>query len=148
GLVEGTVVTVSVMWGNPDLPYISQVLHTAQDGDPIVAGPWSTRDTLRTRSNNTFEFENREGREHIKAATEHGKSQLNLGHTVDRDGNVRGAGFELRTDLKGNLRGGAGLHLSADKQAGALGEQADTKYMTSRFRLTQAQAQALADAAT
>jgi type VI secretion system secreted protein VgrG len=149
GLVEGTVVTVSFMWGNPDLPYISQVLHTAQDMDPIVAGrPWDARDTLRTRSNNTIEFDNFKGEEHIKVATEHGKSQLNLGHTVDRDGNVRGAGFELRTDLKGNVRGGDGLHLSADKQAGALGEQADTKHVTSRFELTQAEAQALADVAT
>ncbi|MCV9986373.1 type VI secretion system tip protein VgrG, partial [Burkholderia pseudomallei] len=49
GLVEGTVVTVGFLWGNPDLPYISQVLHTAEDTDPIVAGyPWGTRNTIRT----------------------------------------------------------------------------------------------------
>ncbi|CAB3765024.1 type VI secretion system Vgr family protein [Paraburkholderia humisilvae] len=149
GLVEGTVVTVAFMWGNPDLPYISQVLHTVQETDPIVAGsPWQTRNTIRTRSNNTIELEDREASEHIKIATEHGKTQLNLGYTVDRNGNTRGEGFELRTDMKGNVRGGGGLHMSADRQAGAIGEQTDMQQATLRFELTQAQAQALADVAT
>ncbi|ALS58950.1 type VI secretion system Vgr family protein [Pandoraea norimbergensis] len=73
GLVEGTVVTVGFLWGNPDLPYISQVLHTAEATDPIVAGyPWGTRNTLRTRTNNTLQMDDRDGCEHIKVATEHG----------------------------------------------------------------------------
>jgi type VI secretion system secreted protein VgrG len=144
GLVEGTVVTVSFMWGNPDLPYISQVLHTAQDVDPIVVGGWSTRDTLRTRSNNTFEFENGSGKEHIKAATEHGKSQLNLGHTVDRDGNVRGEGFELRTDLKGHLRAGGGMLVSTDAQPKALGEQASMEAAMQQFESMQRYVESLA----
>ncbi|WP_042304227.1 contractile injection system protein, VgrG/Pvc8 family, partial [Paraburkholderia kururiensis] len=85
GLIEGTIVTIGFLWGNPDLPYISQVLHTAQHTDPIVAGvPWGTRNTIRTRSNNTLEMDDRENRERIKVATEHGKTQLNLGYTVDR----------------------------------------------------------------
>lgn len=148
GLVEGTVVTVGFLWGNPDLPYISQVLHTAEDTDPIIAGyPWGTRNTLRTRSNNTLEMDDGAGREHIKVATEHGKTQLNLGHTVDRDQKPRGKGFELRTDDQGNLRAGGGLHLTAYAQPNAQGEQSDTQPATGQFNLSQAQIQELVEAA-
>ncbi|WP_244142729.1 type VI secretion system Vgr family protein [Paraburkholderia phenoliruptrix] len=148
GLVEGTVVTVGFLWGNPELPYISQVLHTAEDTDPIVAGaPWGTRNTIRTRSNNTLEMDDREGKEHIKVATECGKTQLNLGHTVDRDNKDRGEGFELRTDMRGHVRAGGGVLVSADKQEQAHGEQTDMRPATNQLQLTQAQAQGLVDAA-
>lgn len=148
GLVEGTVVTVSFLWGDPDLPYISQVLHTAQSTDPIVAGyPWSTRNTIRTRSNNTFQMEDREGQEHIKLATEHGKSQLTLGHGVNRENKLRGAGFELRSDLRGQVRAAGGVLVTADRQEKAVGEQADTAGATAQFALTQAQAEGIANAA-
>ncbi|MGF6756996.1 type VI secretion system Vgr family protein [Paraburkholderia sp. GAS42] len=148
GLVEGTVVTVGFLWGNPDLPFISQVLHTAQDTDPIIAGaPWGTRNTLRTRSNNTLEMDDRNGKERIKLATEHGKTQLNLGHTVDRNHKDRGKGFELRTDNQGNVRAGGGLHLTAYAQPNAQGEQSDTQPATGQFNLSQAQIQELVEAA-
>jgi type VI secretion system secreted protein VgrG len=148
GLVPGTVVTVDFLWGNPDLPYISQVLHTAQDRDPIAVGPpWQTRDTICTRSNNTVEFENAPGKEHLKFATEHGKSQLNLGHTVDRDGNVRWEGFEARTDLWGHLRAALGLLVSSDPQAKARGRQADMDPAIRQFTSMQARVQTLADSA-
>jgi type VI secretion system secreted protein VgrG len=148
GLVEGTVVTVGFLWGNPDMPFISQVLHTAEDTDPIIAGyPWGTRNTLRTRSNNTLEFDDRKGNEHIKVATEHGKTQLNLGCTVDRDNKGRGEGFELRTDQKGHVRAGGGVLVSADMQEKARGELTDMKPATNQFQLTQAQTQGLTDAA-
>jgi type VI secretion system secreted protein VgrG len=90
GLVDGTVVTVGFLWGNPDLPYISQVLHTAGHPDPIVAsGPWGTRNTIRTRSNNTIELDDRKDREHIKVSTECGKSlDRTLGTGRDRRGNA------------------------------------------------------------
>jgi type VI secretion system secreted protein VgrG len=148
GLVEGTVVTVGFLWGSPDLPYISQVLHTAEAIDPVVSGyPWGTRNTIRTRTNNTLEMDDRRGRQHIKVATEHGKTQLNLGYTVDRNNKERGEGFELRTDLKGHVRAGGGVLVSADRQEKALGEQTDMKPATNQFQLTQAQAQGLTDAA-
>ncbi|MFK0380361.1 type VI secretion system Vgr family protein, partial [Pandoraea sp. NPDC090278] len=148
GLVEGTVVTVGFLWGDPDLPYISQVLHTAQSPDPIVAGyPWSTRNTIRTRSNNTLQMEDRGGQEHIKLATEHGKSQLTLGHGVNRDNKPRGAGFELRSDLRGQVRAAGGVLVTADRQEKAVGEQSDTTGATAQFALTQAQAEGIANAA-
>ncbi|AXF22673.1 type VI secretion system tip protein VgrG [Burkholderia pyrrocinia] len=148
GLVEGTVVTVGFLWGNPDLPYISQVLHTAEDADPIVAGqPWGTRNTIRTRSNNTLQMDDREGKEHIKVSTERGKTQLNLGYAVDRDSKKRGEGFELRTDRQGHVRAGGGVLVSADMQEKARGEQGDMRPATNQLQITQAQARGLADAA-
>ncbi|EGD3972183.1 hypothetical protein IAL14_004293, partial [Salmonella enterica] len=36
--------------------------------------------------------------EHIKLATEYGKTQLNMGYLVNSQREKRGAGFELRTD--------------------------------------------------
>ncbi|MEK6347708.1 MAG: type VI secretion system tip protein VgrG [Burkholderia sp.] len=149
GLVEGTVVTVGFLWGNPDLPFISQALHTAESVDPIVSGaPWDTRNTIRTRSNNTFELDDREGKEHIKLATEHGKTQLNLGFTVDRNNRPRGEGFELRSDARGHVRAGGGVLVSADRQEKAIGEQVDMQAATNQFGLTQAHARGLAEAAT
>ncbi|NPT57900.1 type VI secretion system tip protein VgrG [Paraburkholderia sp. 5N] len=147
GLVEGTIVTVGFLWGCPDLPFISQVLHTAQDTDPVnSAYPWATRNTLRTRMNNTLQFEDRAGREHIKLATEHGKTQLSLGHAVDRENEERGAGYELRTDMKGHLRAGGGMLVSTYMQEKARGPLTDMDAMSSQFNVTQAQAQGLANA--
>ncbi|QYD68272.1 type VI secretion system tip protein VgrG [Paraburkholderia edwinii] len=148
GLVEGAEVTVAFHHGNPDMPYISQVLHNSRDPDPIVSTRrWNSRSTLRTRSNNTFEFEDWPGEEHIKVATEQGKTQLNLGYTVNRDRKFRGNGFELRTDLKGCVRAGGGMLLSAYMQARAVGEQTDMEAALDHFRATLAQAQELADVA-
>ncbi|RQQ04802.1 type VI secretion system tip protein VgrG [Burkholderia stagnalis] len=148
GLVEGTEVTVAFHNGNPDFPYISQVLHNSEEPDPIVAGyPWGMRNTIRTRSNNTFEMDDREGKEHIKVATEHGKSQLNLGYTVDRDNRTRGEGFELRTDMQGSVRAGGGVFVSADSQPAARGVAADMRPASDQFRLTQAEVQQLAELA-
>jgi type VI secretion system secreted protein VgrG len=149
GLEPGTIVTVAFLWGCPDRPFISQVLHTAQHSDPVISGqPWAQRNTIRTRSNNTLQMEDREGQEHIKLATESGKSQLNLGYAVNRNNERRGSGVELRTDDQAALRGGGGLLLTADSQPRAQGHQTDTQPATAQFNLTQAQAQELAQAAT
>ncbi|OSI15185.1 hypothetical protein BV914_08225 [Neisseria dumasiana] len=70
-------------------------------------------------------MEDKQGQEHIKLATEYGKTQLNLGHIVDSQRQKRGdngEGFELRTDSWGALRAGKGLFISSDGQSGAQGE--------------------------
>lgn len=70
-------------------------------------------------------MEDRRGEEHIKLATEYGKTQLNSGHLVDSQGQLRGKGTELRTDEWGTLRAGKGLFVAADAQAKAQGEALD-----------------------
>lgn len=62
-------------------------------------------------------MEDRRGEEHIKLATEYGKTQLKTGHLVDSQGQRRGTGTELRTDEWGTLRAGKGLFVAADAQA-------------------------------
>ncbi|MBB2230431.1 type VI secretion system Vgr family protein, partial [Escherichia sp. 79.0191] len=56
-----------------------------------------TRNILRTSANSKLRMEDRRGEEHIKLATEYGKTQLNSGHLVDSQGQLRGKGTELRT---------------------------------------------------
>jgi type VI secretion system secreted protein VgrG len=146
-LEPGVVVTVAFLWGNPDLPYISAVLHTAEQSDPIVSGsPWATRHTIRTRSNNTLQMEDLEGREHIKVATESGKTQLNLGSLVDSRQQSRGQGFEVRTDERGALRAGNGLFLSADAQEKAGGQAFDMQAAQQQLQAAQSRMKSLSEA--
>ncbi len=148
GLVDGTIVTVGFLWGCPDLPFISQVLHTAQHTDPVNSTyPWGTRNTLHTRSNNTLQMEDGHGREHIKLSTEHGKSQLNLGHSVDRSQNERGHGAEMRTNNKAIVRGGAGAMVTAYNREGAGGHQLDMQETIAQLREMLALAETLAQSA-
>lgn len=149
-LIDGTEVAIAFRDGNPNKPYIAYALHNSQQDDPITnQDRWLSRNVIRTQSNNKLRFEDWRGQESIKLSTEYGgKTQLNLGYLVDHKKKRRGEGFELRTDCKGTVRGGAGLFLSADKQVRAMGEQADTDAATTQFGRTQAQADGLAAAAS
>ncbi|EOY5388674.1 DUF2345 domain-containing protein, partial [Cronobacter muytjensii] len=84
-----------------------------------------TRNVLRTPANNKLRMEDKRGEEHIKLATEYGKTQLNSGHLVDSLGQRRGQGIELRTDEWGTIRAGKGLFVTADAQAKAQGDALD-----------------------
>lgn len=148
GLEPKTVVGVAFLWNNPDFPFISHVLHTARHTDPIRSGhPWAQRNTIHTRSNNTIQLEDREGHEHIKVATENGKSQLTLGHMVDRGQVERGSGAELRTDGAAALRGGAGVMVSAYARNGASGKQLDMQETVAQLEQALTTAKALASSA-
>ncbi|MEJ1569503.1 type VI secretion system Vgr family protein, partial [Escherichia coli] len=76
-----------------------------------------TRNVWRTPANNKLRMEDKRQEEHIKLATEYGKTQLNMGHLVNSRREKRGAGFELRTDEHGAVRAAKGLFLTADAQA-------------------------------
>ncbi|SUA48883.1 Uncharacterized protein conserved in bacteria [Neisseria zoodegmatis] len=126
-LHEGTEVMLSFVQGNPDRPYISGVMHDSSHPDHVPAD-WNTRNVIRTWANNKLRMEDKQGQEHIKLATEYGKTQLNLGHIVDSQRQKRGdngEGFELRTDSWGALRAGKGLFISADAQNQAAGQVLD-----------------------
>ncbi|EPB8646225.1 DUF2345 domain-containing protein, partial [Escherichia coli] len=110
--------------GDIDLPYIAYALHDAEHPD-LVTSDNHTRNILRTPANSKLRMEDRRGEEHIKLATEYGKTQLNSGHLVDSQGQLRGKGTELRTDEWGTLRAGKGLFVAADVQAKAQGEVLD-----------------------
>ncbi|HDE1717946.1 TPA: type VI secretion system tip protein VgrG [Klebsiella pneumoniae] len=123
-LIDGTEVAIAFSNGDIDLPYIAYALHDSEHPD-LVNRDNHTRNVLRTPANNKLRMEDRRGEEHIKLATEYGKTQLNNGHLVDGQGQRRGQGAELRTDEQGVIRAGKGLFVSADAQAKAQGEALD-----------------------
>ncbi len=123
-LIDGTEVAIAYSNGDIDLPYIAYALHDSEHPDPVNRDN-HTRNVLRTPANNKLRMEDRRGEEHIKLATEYGKTQLNTGHLVDAQGQRRGQGTELRTDEWGTIRAGKGLFVSADAQAKAQGEALD-----------------------
>ncbi|HCL5290340.1 TPA: type VI secretion system tip protein VgrG, partial [Salmonella enterica] len=123
-LTDGTEVEIAYSNGDIDLPYIACALHDSEHPDHVTRDN-HTRNVLRTPANNKLRMEDRRGEEHIKLATEYGKSQLNSGHMVDSQGQRRGTGAELRTDEHGVIRAGKGLFVSADAQPKAQGEALD-----------------------
>ncbi|WP_312344785.1 type VI secretion system tip protein VgrG [Leclercia sp.] len=123
-LIDGTEVAIAYSNGDIDLPYIAYALHDSEHPD-LVNRDNHTRNILRTPANNKLRMEDRRGEEHIKLATEYGKTQLNSGLLVDSQGQRRGQGTELRTDEWGTLRAGKGLFVAADAQAKAQGEALD-----------------------
>ena len=123
-LTDGTEVAIAYSNGDIDLPYIAYALHDSEHPDPVSRDN-HTRNVLRTPANNKLRMEDRRGEEHIKLATEYGKTQLNSGHLVDSQGQRRGTGSELRTDEWGTIRAGKGLFVSADAQAKAQGDALD-----------------------
>ncbi|ENC0944690.1 DUF2345 domain-containing protein, partial [Escherichia coli] len=98
-------------------------------------------------ANNKLRMEDRRNEEHIKLATEYGKTQLNSGHMVDSQGQLRGKGTELRTDEWGTLRAGKGLFVAADAQAKAQGEALDMEAALKEIDRLNLQLQQLENAA-
>ncbi len=123
-LTDGTEVAIAYSNGDIDLPYIAYALHDSEHPD-LVNRDNHTRNILRTPANSKLRMEDKRGEEHIRLATEYGKTQLNSGHLVDSQGQRRGQGTELRTDEWGTLRAGKGLFVSADAQAKAQGDALD-----------------------
>ncbi|MFU0919522.1 type VI secretion system contractile sheath large subunit [Kluyvera sichuanensis] len=123
-LIDGTDVAIAYSNGDIDLPYIAYAQHDSEHPD-LVNRDNHTRNILRTPANNKLRMEDKRGEEHIKLATEYGRTQLNSGHLVDSKGQLRGKGTELRTDEWGTLRAGKGLFVAADAQAKAHGDALD-----------------------
>ncbi|EKM0533797.1 type VI secretion system tip protein VgrG, partial [Cronobacter turicensis] len=124
-LIQGTEVAIAFHEGDPDRPYIAHALHDSRHVDHVTEAN-STRNVIRTPTNNKLRMEDKRGEEHIKLSTEYGgKTQLNLGHNVDDDRLLRGEGAELRTDDWVAVRGGKGVLISADAQQSAQGRMMD-----------------------
>ncbi len=144
-LLAGAEVAIAFEHGDPDRPYIAHALHDSQHPD-LVTRRNHKRNVLRTPSNNKLRLDDTRGEEHIKLSTEHsGKSQLNLGHLVDGEKAKRGEGAELRTDGHAAIRAGAGVFISADKQAGAQGQMLDMRTAMDHLQQAGEQMQLLSD---
>ncbi len=124
-LIQGTEVAIAFHEGDPDRPYIAYALHDSRHRDHVTEEN-NTRNVIRTAGLNKLRMEDKRGEEHIKLSTEYGgKTQLNLGHNVNSQRERRGEGAELRTDKWVSVRGGAGVFITADKQASASGKMLD-----------------------
>ncbi|MBI0036611.1 type VI secretion system Vgr family protein, partial [Gilliamella sp. B14448G11] len=86
--------------------------------------------------------------EHIKLATEYGKTQLNIGHLVDQNKEQRGEGFELRTDEWGAIAANKGLYLTSQIEPKAQGKQLDMQGAITQLENALSIAKALQNAAT
>ncbi|OWG00150.1 type IV secretion protein Rhs, partial [Klebsiella pneumoniae] len=142
-LLDGTEVAVVFDGGDPDRPYIAYALHDSEHPDHVTSEN-HTRNVWRTPANNKLRMEDKRGEEHIKLATEYGKTQLNMGHLVN---GTRGAGFELRTDEFGAVRAAKGLYLTADEQAKAQGPVLEMAPAINQINQANSQMQALNSAA-
>ncbi|MDJ6543180.1 type VI secretion system tip protein VgrG [Salmonella enterica] len=145
-LLEGTEVAVVFDGGDPDRPYIAYALHDSEHPDPVTSDN-HTRNVWRTPANNKLRMEDKRQEEHIKLATEYGKTQLNMGHLVNNQREKRGAGFELRTDEFGAVRAAKGLFLTADAQAKAQGLALEMAPALNQMNQANSQMQALNSAA-
>ncbi|WP_392553405.1 type VI secretion system tip protein VgrG [Orbus wheelerorum] len=119
-LIDGTGVAIGFTGGNPDRPYIAHALHDSTHLDHVTTEN-KHRNVIRTPANNKLRMDDKRGQEHIKLATQYGKSQLNLGHLVDNEKIKRGEGFELRTDEWGVIRAGKGVYVTSYKREGTDG---------------------------
>ncbi|MBD2805885.1 type VI secretion system tip protein VgrG [Xenorhabdus sp. ZM] len=145
-LLDGTEVALAFDGGDCDRPYIAYALHDSNHPDHVTDAN-HTRNVLRTPANNKLRMEDKRGEEHIKLATEYGKSQLNIGHLVDAQGKQRGAGFEVRTDGHGAIRAGKGIFISAHTQAKAQNKVLEMSQPLSQLQQANSEMQALSDAA-
>ncbi|WP_392564882.1 type VI secretion system tip protein VgrG [Orbus wheelerorum] len=123
-LIDGTGVAIAFTGGNPDRPYIAHSLHDSNHPDHVTTAN-KHRNVLRTPANNKLRMDDKRGQEHIKLATEYGKTQLNIGHLVNSEKENRGHGFELRTDEWGAIRAAKGLYISTEGKYRADGDVLD-----------------------
>ncbi|WP_392560379.1 type VI secretion system Vgr family protein [Orbus mooreae] len=145
-LIDGTGVAIAFTEGNPDRPYIAHALHDSTHPDHVATAN-KHRNVIRTPANNKLRMDDKRGQEHIKLATEYGKTQLNLGHLVNQNKEQRGEGFELRSDEWGAIRAGKGLLISADEQYKAQDTQLNMQQATEQLNKAISLVSSLQDAA-
>ena len=123
-LIDSTEVAIAFTNGNPDRPYIAHAMHDSSHPDHVTTIN-KHRNVIRTPANNKLRMDDKRGQEHIKLATEYGKTQLNLGHLVDSEKTKRGEGFELRTDEWGAISAEKGIYITTETESKAKGKQLD-----------------------
>ncbi|HAV1831595.1 TPA: type VI secretion system tip protein VgrG [Enterobacter hormaechei subsp. steigerwaltii] len=120
-LATGTEVGIAFDGGDPERPYIAHTFHDSEHAD-VVTRDNRSQNILRTAADNELRMEDQRQAEHIALSTPFGATALNQGHIVDTRNEVRGTGFELRTDEYGVIRVAKGLLVTTDGQAKAEGD--------------------------
>ena len=126
---------VTFLGGDPDKLVITGRVHNVKTpppsfsntgglpGNRYVSGIKSRE--VAGRRYNQLRLDDTPGQISAQLASEHGHSQLNLGHLthprLDGRGEARGEGAELRSDKTVAIRGGQGVYISADARLRAAG---------------------------
>ncbi|HAV1831599.1 TPA: DUF2345 domain-containing protein [Enterobacter hormaechei subsp. steigerwaltii] len=144
-LITGTEVGIAFDGGDPDRPYIACAFHDSEHAD-VVTRDNRSQNILRTAGDNELRMEDRRQAEHIALTTPFGATALNQGHNVDTQNEVRGTGFELRTDEYGVIRVAKGLLVTADGKTRGEGEVLDMDAALKEIEAVNQQIAALASA--
>ena len=147
--LDGDEALIGFREGNPNKPFIAAFIHNSECPDLINSSRRRmSRNEIRTQSGNTFWMDDWDNQEGIELGTQHsGRSQLHLGHMVDRALNQRGAGAELRTSGHAVARGGAGVMVTAYDRPGGAGKQLDMAETIAQLKEMLALAESLAKSA-
>lgn len=145
-LIAGTEVAIAFEGGDPDRPCIAGAFHDSEHQD-VVTRDNRSQNILRTAGHNELRMEDRRQQQHTALSTPFGATALNQGHIVDSHRQVRGTGFELRTDEYGVIRVAKGLLITAEGQSKGEGEVLSQQEALREIAAVRAQLQGLAGAA-
>src|SRR5574343_416960 len=153
----GQEVIVSFEGGDIDRPLVTgRVVNNlnmppwALPGNQALAGYRSKE--IEGAQHNHLALDDTPGQVQAQLVSDHGKSQLSLGHITRIEGNQgrqdqRGQGFELRTDKHGAIRAQDGLLITTEGRAGASGHITSMGETTARLSQAQSQHQMQAELA-
>lgn len=158
----GQEVLVSFLENDIDRPVVTGVLYNGTHRPPefSAAGRLPANRMLsghRSKEHkgqgwNELVFDDSTGELRTRLSSEHGKTQLNQGYLIhprtDGKGEVRGEGFELRSDKHGAIRAGQGLFLTTEAQAGASGRQLSRDHAQAQLEAAYQLTKNLAEVAT
>ncbi|MCP2010088.1 type VI secretion system Vgr family protein [Duganella violaceipulchra] len=157
----GTEVLVNFIGGDPDKPVIVGQLYNQQACPPALSNAGDlpgnrylsgikSREVKGTRANQ-LRLDDTQGQISAQLASDHGRSELNLGFLtrprVNGAGNSRGEGAELRSDKAVAIRGVKGVLISASRQANSTESQLSRDELSSTAELSQQVAQQLSSLA-
>ena len=129
----GELVAIDFFDGNADRPFVLGRIHEGSRLPSQFDHQGALPDTralsgiksqeINGQGFNQLRFDDTSGQISAQIASSHGASQLNLGSLTHprskEEGEIRGEGFELRTDRFGAIRAGQGLLISTENQANA-----------------------------
>jgi type VI secretion system secreted protein VgrG len=154
----GQEVVVQFLEGNMDHPIIIGAAYNADHQPPwklpsqrALTG-WRSRELNGGQRSNHLLLDDTSGQIQAQLRSDHLHSQLSLGHIVrvdDTSGrqDVRGEGFELRTDGHGVVRAAKGILLTTETRLGSRGGTKDMGATLQRLHLAAMQLRELADQA-
>jgi type VI secretion system secreted protein VgrG len=165
----GSEVLIDFIEGDIDRPVVVAQLYNGSDLPPYSAGVDSGANHAGTLSGwhsqaldgggfNQWVVDDTQSQLRMRLASSTAASEINLGYLVQQTGasaqrgNYRGAGFELRTDAWGVVRGGEGVLLSTTARpqsgTGVAGTQMDTAEATAQLKSAQTLMQTMTESAT